>query len=97
MVILIVIPLPIFIHSFDKGPSSHQILSLDEQKWWLGMDANQGISHSTSYKPRAETNVVLELYCQVSICRDEDASNLVLASTCSTVWSSSIRLHVVKF
>jgi len=72
--------MPTFIHSSDKGPSSHKVLSLDEQKWWLGMDANQGISHSTSYKPRAETNVVSELYCQVSICR-EDASNLVLPSS----------------
>lgn len=62
--------MPTFIHSSDKGPSSHKVLSLDEQKWWLGMDANQGISHSTSYKPGAETNVVSELYCQVSICKE---------------------------
>lgn len=95
MVILNAILMPFFIPSFDKGPSSHQVLPLDEQKWWLGMDANQGISHSTSYKPRAETNVVFELYCQVSICRDEDVSNLVLAS--STVLSSSIVCLVTDF
>ena len=39
------------INSSHKGPSSHKVLSVDEQKWWLGLDANQGVPHSTSYKP----------------------------------------------
>ena len=81
MVILIIMLIPTFIHSSDEGPSSHKVLSLDEQKWWLGMDANQGISHSTSYKPGFEANVMSELYCQVSSRREEDASNLGLHSS----------------
>ena len=70
-----------FIFSSDERSSSHKVLSLDEQKRWLGMDANQGISHSTSHKPRVETDVVSELYCQVSICIEETTSNLELPNS----------------
>ena len=45
-------------NSSNKGSGAHKVLSLDEQEWRLGLDANKGVPHPTSNKPRTEANVV---------------------------------------
>lgn len=39
---------------------------MDEQKWWLGLDANKSIFNSAPNESRVETNVMSELHRQVS-------------------------------
>jgi hypothetical protein len=56
-----------FAFSSFQGSSLDQVLPLDEQEWWMGMDANKGITHSPSLKSWAETNVMPELHSKVTI------------------------------
>ena len=39
---------------------------MDEQKWWLGLDANKGLFNPTPNESRFETNVMSKLHRQVS-------------------------------
>ena len=55
-----------FLNSPNKRSSSYQVLSLDEQKWRLGLDANQSFSYSPSNKSRTQTNALSELHCEVN-------------------------------
>ena len=52
--------------SFIQGSGSHEVLPMDEQKWWLGLDANKSIFNSTPNESRFETNVMSKLHRQVS-------------------------------